>query len=668
MRTRPIALVLAGLLAAACGDDPASTSDSAQPPEADTTAPDDVAEPDAEPDTTPELSDTAEPEIAAPDPGSFRWDLGAVAPDDFYAYPWPSDLRLNALGAPDLTAFSTERAKTSILESVIAFVERGQPGFSPLSSAYFGLSVALDPETLEDNVLLVDLDRAERLPRTVEFNAAGGGYWPAMTLAIHPDYQVPPRAGARLAVLLLDGLRTADGQPLTPPDAIARLEDRTDPEATHLQSLLPTLPALGLERQRLVAATVWRAADPMAELRALAAHFANAPPPPITGLTLVERKPNYDHYRGAITITEAFSGEPPYSGPFGAGLIEVDADGAPKTPRTLTIPFTLTTPRTPPPPTGFPLVLYGHGLGETHEGFLRTAAAPLGSRGVAVIGLDPPLQGTRNQSGLDDRTLIVNLSVGNIVGGREVLRQGVLDYLQLARAVADPAFLIPAELAPDGAAVAFDPTRLGFFGHSEGAQIGALLLPLTPALGPAVMSAGGGGAAITMLALKLDELDVSATVAEFLGVDLERERWALGHPIVTAVIQPLLDAADPLHLARHLIHEPLPDNRPHDLVMLEGLLDQLTPPASTEALASAIGLPIAEPVAREISGLTQQGIAPVTLPASANLTEVNGYSPTGALLQFADKDHYIIYFDAAVRARLMDFLTSALTGTPVIPD
>ena len=131
---------------------------------------------------------------------------------------------------------------------------------------------------------------------------------------------------------------------------------------------------------------------------------------------------------------------------------------------------------------------------------------------------------------------------------------------------------------------------------------------------------------------------------------------------MTAVIQPLLDPADPLHLARHLIREPLPGGIAHDLVVLEGLLDPLTPPVSIEALASAIGLPIALPVGRDIAGLGAQSIQPVALPASANLPPVGLRTPTGALLQLPDEDHYIIYFNAPVRAQLMDFLAAALAG------
>ena len=57
--------------------------------------------------------------------------------------------------------------------------------------------IELDPASLAGNVLLVDLDAGAPVAASVEWNAAGGGYWPARTLAVHPDYQIPPRAGAR---------------------------------------------------------------------------------------------------------------------------------------------------------------------------------------------------------------------------------------------------------------------------------------------------------------------------------------------------------------------------------------------------------------------------------------------------------------------------------------
>lgn len=163
-----------------------------------------------------------------------------------------------------------------------------------------------------------------------------------------------------------------------------------------------------------------------------------------------------------------------------------------------------------------------------------------------------------------------------------------------------------------------------------------------------------------MVELQLDGLDVAALVASALGIDPDVESFDLGHPVVRVIIQPLLDAADPLHSARRLLREP--DGVPHDLLMLEGFGDHLTPPPAIEALASAAGLPIAEPVGRSIPGLDLQAIGSVPLPASQNLPAVDGVQPTGALIQVPEGGHYLIYLDEDIRTRVFDFMDSALNG------
>lgn len=676
MRTL-LATLVCSLALVACSDpaDPAGTPD-AGGPGADADASSDG--PGAE---LPEPAPDAPAPLDLSSPGDLRYGLADVAADDLFAYPWPSDLRLNAAGAADLSDFPTDKALVDLLALAIAEVEAGSPGFSPLASAYFGFSSSVDPSTLPTDlastldpaspVQLVSIDPAApdygaRYPISVQWREEAGGYWPARVLALHPSYQLPPRPGIRMAAILTRAVKGSGGSDLAPPAVVARLAEalalaEPPPEAEVLRPLFDALPDLGLSPEDLLAATVFTTADPMEEMFTLADWVRGLPAPTLESLTFVEHKPKFDVYEGTFTFYELFSGEPPFTD-FGAGKILLDESGAPTVQAEVTLTFGLTVPRTPPPPGGFPLLLYGHGLGEDHTGFVRVAAAQMADRGVAVIGLDPPMQGARNPTNMKDRDLIVQLSVNNIVVGREILRQGVLDYVRLTELAQAADMVIPAETAPDGAPITFDPTRLAFMGHSEGAQIGALLLPLTPELGPAVFSEGGGGAAITMLALKLPTgLDVAALVAQGLGIDPEVEEFALGHPLVAMVIQPLLDSADPLHIARHIIREPLA-GAPHDLLMLEGFLDVLTPPASMEALASTLGLPIAEPVARPIEGLDLQGVAPTPLPASLNIEGTT----TGALLQLPEDDHYIVYFNEPVRTQLFDFLASALDGSPTI--
>ena len=620
------------------------------------------------------------------DQGALRFDPAAVRAADFFAAPYPSDLRRTGSGQPDLAAFRRDLVLLDLLAPAIAEVQAGPSGFSPLTPVYFGFAVDIDPATLpadadaslapDASVQLIDVTPGsptwlQRAPIAVWWQAEERDYWPARTLALQPDYQQPLRPATTYAAIVTTAVRGAGGEALTPP-AVLRELDRAlarpggpTPLAASLAPLAAALPALRARDPaapgagELLAATVFTTSDPMAELRQLSAWLTDELPAATPSeVHFVGHRDGFDLYEGTFASVELFSGEAPYTD-FGQGVIALDADGHPTAQTPVELVFALSLPTTAPPAAGYPVVLYGHGLGEDHRGFLRTAAAPLAARGIACIGLDPPLQGARNTSGLADRDLIVQLSLTNIVIGREILRQGVLDLVRALDLVTAP-LVIPADVAQGGAALPLDPTRVGFFGHSEGAQVGALLLPLTPGVGPAVFSEGGGGAAITLVDLHLPELDVAPTVARALGAD--PAGFDVGHPLVGVVIQPLLDVADPLHCARQVLREPVGTDRPHDLVMLEGLLDPLTPPRSIEALASALGLPVAEPVAQPIAGLARQGVPAVALPAASNLPPVNGFAPTGALLQVPEGDHYMIYFDDALRTRLFDFLASALAG------
>lgn len=644
---RLIALTL--LLLASC-DDPAST----RPADADTSHNVEVS-PDTASDTTPML----EPSV--------RYEIGKSS-EDFFAFPYPSDARLNAAGAPDLSGFPTTRALLrDTLLGAIDMVETGSPGFSPLSAAYFDFEVPLDPNSLEDAVFLIDVtpsspEFGEKRPAQVMYEPEGKGYWAADTVVIQPRFGQPLRSATTYAAVVTWDVRAADGSTLVQPQALRDLETRLSegPTAPGTEVLRPLVEAMD-DPSEILVATVFTTSSPFDELVALSRWMTETLPAPVAyDITLADSRARFDLYEGRVDAEEFFTGEPPYSD-FGAGRITMDESGAPVARSPIALKFALSVPKGAMPAEGWPTIVYSHGLGEDYRGFVRVAAAEMADRGVAVLGIDPPLQGGRNLTGQDDRTLIVNLSVSNIVAGREIVRQGVLDELRMIQLVGSGGLVVPSDVSATGVELGLNPERIAFMGHSEGAQIGALLLPLAPELRGSVLSEGGGGAALTLLALELPEVNVAEAVAGFLGVDLSSERFEVDHPLISVVIQPLLDVADPLHSARYFHLEPRDNAAPQSWVMLEGFLDELTPPASMEALASAAGLPIAEPVTRPIEGLGS-----VALPAAENLQSLQGQTATGALLQLPDDDHYIIYFNDAVRMRLFDFLSSSLDGTPVL--
>jgi len=627
-------------------------------PEAEPTAP---TTPDVVVDTTADaIVDTLEPVEVPTDPGSVRFDRAGAGFADF---PFPSDLRLTAAGTPDLSTFAPD-SDVDLLNMAIDEVHKGVPGFGPLSSVYVGFRDPVDASTLPATVeaslandasaFLIDITPdspayGDRIPVTFSYSGEGGGYWSDQVVAFHPLYQLPPRPGTTYAAVITSAVTGPNGAALTAPAVVAQLPGligRTDDPLVTLMAPLPdVLQTAGVAWSDVVAVTIYTTADPMADLRAFADFMRDEmPAPTVKDLQLVETLSNCDVYEGTWTSEELLSGTSPYM-TFGEGKLTVDARNP------VDLRMAISVPSGDPPAEGWPVVMYNHGLGENYRGFVTVAAEPMAEHGVAVIGIDPPLQGERNPTTQDDRDLIVALAVNNIIAGREILRQGVLDNIALARLITE------ADFGPD---IAFDPTRIAFAGHSEGAQIGALLLPLEPVIGAGLLSEGGGGGAITMLELNLDGTDIAGLVGLALGIDDKVETLDLGHPITSAVIQPLLDPADPLHSARHIFLEPPAGGRAHSFVMLEGFQDPLTPPPSMEALASAAGLSIAEPVGREIEGLNLQSIEATPLPASGNLP--NGV--TGGLIQLPNVGHYAIYFNHPVRKQIFDYLGSSFGDGP----
>ena len=626
--------------------------------------------------------DVGAPDRGAPPATTVRYDLDAARAGDFFAFPYPSDLRRSGQGAPDLTGFPVRHFASELLPSAIGFIETLNRGFSPVSATYFSFTGPLDPSTLPQSptetvaadatVYLVDVDPASstygrRTPATVTYTAEGGGHWPPNTLAVRPLYGVPLRPGGTYAAVITDGVRTPSGAALTRPPALGGLaEGEAAPPGTPASALAPLRAAIqGADFVAVIAASVFTTADPFDALVRLTTWMRDtlAPPTP-SGWSQTDSEPVYTVYEGRFDTEEFFAGEAPYF-TFGSGQIAVNADGVPSDRRPRALRFAVSVPAGAAPPGGWPVVLYAHGLGENYRGFVPIVAGPLATRGMAVIGINPPLQGERNPTETADRSLIIQLSISNIVAGREILRQGVCDTVQLLRLV-EGGLTIPADISVTGAAVALSAARVAFMGHSEGGQIGALFMALDHQVRLGVISAGGAGAAITLLDLQLPEFDVRTAVSLALGIDEEVERFDLEHPIVNAVIQPLLDVADPLHAARRVYRSPGPSG-PASVIMTEGFNDPLTPPRAIETLASVAGLPIAEPVGRAIEGLSLQGVDSVALPAMDNLESDAGEPATGALLQYPEGGHYLIYRSRRARAQIFEFLRRGLVeGRPEV--
>lgn len=183
----------------------------------------------------------------------------------------------------------------------------------------------------------------------------------------------------------------------------------------------------------------------------------------------------------------------------------------PMLPAFVPIPFHVLLPATPPPAGGYPVILVGHGIGDTRFGIPTLVAANYASRGYAVVAFNAMGHGYGPQSqlrltsaqgvvdipapgrGMDvDRDGMIGANEGCVllgpgvpVGARECLRGTAIDWMMMVRH-------LQAGLDLDGdGQVDLNGRRLWYVGQSLGAYYGSLLLAVEPAIEAAVLNVGG---------------------------------------------------------------------------------------------------------------------------------------------------------------------------------
>lgn len=356
-----------------------------------------------------------------------------------------------------------------------------------------------------------------------------------------------------------------------------------------------------------------------------------------------------------------------------SGTFELDASGRPvlKDPA-FPIPITIAIPNLPMPAEGYPVLLYGHGLGASRQQMtmmMETAARA----GFATLAIDASSHGSRfdptdvrsnyvgvlpSFDGIPDApdgfgdnegftsTLALFHEMLNVLAMRDEIRQTVLDWSQVVRLVRDPSTDLSALLggAP-GTAPKLDGEHIVYFGESFGGVIGGIFATVEPHLNAAVLCVPGGGF-----------IDLSGayspTLRGLIELGIPGAYGAVGtmnrfHPIL-GLGNALLDAADPIVYAPLTLHRTALGTlagRARDVVVLEAIGDEVLSNVGTEALATAMGLDMVAP-----SFVDVRGVDLLAGPVSGN---VGGR--TGLLLQFAPATHGEVWSRTSVVRRLEPF-------------
>ncbi|HEY5947085.1 MAG TPA: hypothetical protein VIV40_16390 [Kofleriaceae bacterium] len=568
-------------------------------------------------------------------------------------------------------------------------------------------TIPAETHALQDALLVLDVD-----PQTAEAGAPVPYEWrydaERQVIVGAPAIGTQLREGTRYAAVLTKDVHGGDGEPVYGAYELARLDNdpperwRTTAEA---YSELRQIPELKTRIAGLAVFTTQHASDVLVKARNVLGNTSVVAPPTLTfpDISLVfDTAAKLDNLLGQATrdTTGARSGleqwgadnptgmahdhiaviatgittiarfraddcAEPSSGCMPDGpddeTFTLGADGVPEvhyldptTKQLDTIPITIVLPKGSVPAAGFPVVVFGHGLGGSRADMLNLAE-PLTSRGYAVIAIDmwghgSRLNATDAGNNLGSKTAFtgdkgvrdgfgddVGLSgyldffegFLNISAIRDSIRQSTLDFSRVAQLVQTNPQLT-ALAAPYGTTPRLDPTRVAYLGQSFGTIVGANLSAIEPSIDLFVLDVAGGGVIDHVFPNSPYIADLALPFAEILyGASGNLDKF---HPLVGA-LQAIFDGGDSLTFARHVLKDRFMIENQYigrrHVAVLEVMGDEVMPNVATEALARGYGLHVLRPNLTPPAGMLQ-----IESPAAGNVN-----SQTAVLVQYSPATH-----------------------------
>jgi hypothetical protein len=326
------------------------------------------------------------------------------------------------------------------------------------------------------------------------------------------------------------------------------------------------------------------------------------------------------------------------------------------------------------PAGGYPVVLYAHGTGGDYRSFVRDRTAQaLAGQCLASMGIDQIFHGTRpgappvNDPQAETTIQLLFFNLDNILAARTSNRQSAIDVVQQARLFTDSKVKVPAATSATGQDIAFDGTKVMFFGHSQGGLNGPLFLAGSDLARGGVLSGAGSDLALNLLE-KTKPVDVAAAFRILVGLGDPEVATELNifHPVMT-LVQTIVDPADPLEYGGFIARSPRAGHAPKSIYQTEGVApdgtgDSYAPPHGIEALSVAIGLPRQLPGVRAVVEGGWASITDVTVPAEGLSGNIGDGRASGVLAQFvpaAGRDgHFVVFNNTQARGQAAGFLSN----------
>jgi hypothetical protein len=621
----------------------------------------------------------------------------------FFDFPYPSDLRLDQQGRPELSGFPNPKAISAV--DGLKRIAGERRGFPVLPVAYLrfdgplwprALSEPIPPETSAP-ILLVDVDPASsergRLHATIASTlAADELYVPENLLAIaaHPGIVLAP--SRRYAFVVLRAALDAEGAPLGVPLELELLKaDKTPAGARGVElaelhaPLWQTLDTIGVRRDDVAATTVFTTGDVVADTEWISGAVVSRDDVVIENLALDPddgaAHPRFCELHASVRFPQFQQGTPPFDS---QGSFALGSDGLPIAQREESAPVVITLPKSAMPPDGYPLVLYFHGSGGVSTEVVNRgkSGAPAGQgpshllagHGFATAGSAHPLNPERLPGASD----IEYLNFDNLAAFRDTFRQGVIEQRLLIEALAKleiPSSVVSACALPPppGGAPAYrlDLEPLLAMGQSMGGMYTNLIGAVEPRIAAVVPTGAGGFWSSFIVETKLVG-NLGAFAAILLGLHVTT-RLEHVHPVLH-LLQTGWEPAEPMVYMPRLAQTPLPEHPVRSVYQPVGEDDSYFPTQLFDAIALAYGHQqageIVWPSMQE--SLAIDGLAGlVGYPVKHNLVSRSGVPFTGVVVQYAgdgsfDPHHIFAELDSVKYQYGCFFESFARSGTAVV--
>ncbi|NEQ95911.1 MAG: hypothetical protein F6K30_04125 [Cyanothece sp. SIO2G6] len=606
--------------------------------------------------------------------------------DQFYNFPYPSDLRLDAQGHPDLSGFPSFTGFIGFFKR-LKTIASDRPKFPTTAAAYFRFNQPLAPQNPEQlispeitsPILLIDVDptspeRGRLIPIVASTPDPDPYYVPPHLLAVAPYPGIVLEPNRQYAYVVRRSLRDASRQGLKTAATFRQLRRERLPKgnlkhkfAAYLlyKPLWQTLDQLGIKRNSVVSATVFTTGDVVTEMAELSDRVLARYYPTITKVKYAPETRISDlrhcKFEAEIKLPDFQKGAAPFLAfEKREGLFEQTATGDLVQFGNSTIPVVITLPKTPMPVGGYPLVAYYHGSGGISSQVVdrgpvyeqggdripgRGPADVVARYGFAAVGSALPVNPERVFKPISN---LLNgrayLNPTNPAAYRDTFRQGVIEQRLLLRSLQDLQ-IEPAELEdctgptlPAGeTAFHINPRFTIALGQSQGAQYATMMGAVEPNV-KAVVPTGSGG----MWSLLFQELANSgdpefAPIANLL-VNTIKKRDRLDHLYpALRLLQSSWEPAESMVYMARIAKNPLPGHPVRSIYQPVGKGDSAFPEPIFDAMALATGVQQAGP---ELWPEMQQSLALagldgiVSYPVANNLVNENGDRYTGVVVQF----------------------------------